>query len=101
MLIFEDIAELPAGRLGAALEGVASEDIAVALRAAAEETKGKILSALSSDASRRLREEMERIGPVRLSEVEAAQQRVAQAVRDADAGRYVSAEAQERRQLLA
>ena len=101
MLIFEDITELPPGRLGAALEGVASEDIAVALRAAAEETKGKILSALSSDASRRLREEMERIGPVRLSEVEAAQQRVAQAVRDADAGRYVSAEAQERRQLLA
>jgi flagellar motor switch protein FliG len=101
MLVFEDIAELPADRLGAALETVSGEDLAIALRTAAGEFKDKILSCLSARASDRLREETERIGPVRLSEVESAQQRVAQAVRDAQAGWYVSAELSERRQLLA
>ncbi len=101
MLVFEDIAELPAERLGAALETVSGEDLAIALRTAAGEFKDKVLSCLSQRASDRLGEETERIGPVRLSEVEAAQQRVAQAVRDAEAGRYVSGQLSERRQLLA
>jgi len=100
MLAFEDILRLPSDRLGAALEGVSSEDLAVALRTVAEESKAEVLSALSSEAAEQLRAQMEQIGPVRLSEVEAAQQRVAQAVRDAEIGRYDSA-ADERRQLLA
>ncbi|HUU59626.1 MAG TPA: FliG C-terminal domain-containing protein, partial [Phycisphaerae bacterium] len=76
MFTFEEIASLPSGRLREALEATGSAELALALRTAGKETRRKVLSVLSGAAGRRVRAEMERIGPVRLSDVEAAQQRV-------------------------
>ena len=89
MFIFEDIASLPAEMVGRALVPLACDDIAVALRTAGDEIRGKVLSGLGAAAGP-VREAMERIGPVRLSDVEAAQQRVAMAVRQVHGGTYVS-----------
>lgn len=93
LLAFEDIAHLPSYRLRAALEQFDSEELAVAMRTASRGLKSKLLESLSSQAAQRLREEMERMGPVRLSDVESAQQHVAEAVRRSESGTYVSADA--------
>ncbi|MCK4602941.1 MAG: hypothetical protein KAU28_10775, partial [Phycisphaerae bacterium] len=90
LMAFEDIARLPAGRLREALAVLESDELAVALRTAGDGLKRKVLSALPTAAARQVREEMDRIGPVRLSDVEAAQQRVAEIVRQVETGRYVS-----------
>jgi flagellar motor switch protein FliG len=101
MFSFEDIAQLPSDRLRPALAQVNAAELAVALRTAGEDVKTKVFSALSSETLRKVQEEMERMGPVRLSEVEAAQQRVAEAVRRAGSGEYLSESARQERQLLA
>jgi flagellar motor switch protein FliG len=101
MFSFEDIAQLPVDRLRPAMAHVDTAELAVALRTAGEDVQAKIFSAMPSEAARRVREEMERMGPVRLIEVEAAQQRVAEAVRRAESGEYLSESARRERQLLA
>lgn len=90
MFVFEDLSLLPPTMLASALEGVKSEELAVALRTAGNEVKNKVLGSLSREASRLVRRQMDEIGPVRLSDVEAAQDRVVTAVRRLEAGRYVS-----------
>ena len=92
MFIFEDIASLPAETVGRALAPLACDDIAVALRTAGDEIRDKVFSGLGAAAAP-VRDAMERIGPVRLSDVEAAQQRVAMAVRQVYSGTYVSDDA--------
>ncbi|MFB3890501.1 MAG: FliG C-terminal domain-containing protein [Phycisphaerae bacterium] len=90
MPAFEDIAMMPQARLRETLEHFDSDELAVALRTAADEIKDRVLSSLSPEAAGRIREEMERGEPVRLSDVEAAQQNVAQALRRSG-GQYVPA----------
>ncbi len=89
MFVFEDISLMPPRLLGEALEQIESPSLAVALRTAGDELKQKALSSLSAGAEARVREEMERIGPVRLSDVESAQMRIAEAVRRIDDGQYI------------
>ncbi len=98
---FEDIAQLPAERLRAALGGVDTAELAVALRTASQDLKAKVLAGLTRKAARRVRQEMDRMVPVRLTEVEAAQQRVAEAVRRAESGQYLAESREQDRQLLA
>ncbi|MCD4823719.1 MAG: hypothetical protein K8S55_03865 [Phycisphaerae bacterium] len=81
ILGFEDIAELPAERLAQALEPLGSEDLALALWTVNERLQEKILSALPADQCHRVRRQMEKIGPVRLTQVESAQQQVVEMVR--------------------
>ncbi len=81
MFGFEDIVHMPADRLGAALGGLEETELAVALRTAGQQVKDHIYSALPASTVRRVRAEMDRIGPVRLSDVEAAQQKVVDMVR--------------------
>ncbi|MFA6134522.1 MAG: FliG C-terminal domain-containing protein [Phycisphaerae bacterium] len=101
MFSFDDLVQLPAERLGKVLAGVAGEELAVALRTASGEVTAKVLSALPKSAAAAVAGEMERMGPVRLNEVEAAQQRVAEAARRMEMGQYVSSTTQASRQLLA
>ena len=97
LMAFEDLSHLPLYRLRTALDGFDSEELAVAMRTASKGLRAKILDSLSADSAHRLREEMEQMGPVRLSDVEAAQQHVTEAVRQAEQGTYVSgAEVKER-----
>lgn len=88
LMAFDDIERLPLEQLSDVLEDLDSEDLAVALRTANRRLRRRVLSSVSTATSRRVREQMERIGPVRLSDVEAAQQRVVEAVRRYQPGEY-------------
>jgi hypothetical protein len=76
MFSFEDLASLGEEELRAGLDRTDSRELAVALRTATKQLTQKVFSCLSAHGSRRLRARMQQIGPVRLSEVEAAQRNV-------------------------
>ena len=90
MFVFDDVALLPRTVLRSALESLGSDELAIALRTAGKVVTEKMLSSLPRDAAGKVRQEMERIGPVRLSDVEAAQERVVSAVRRLEGGLYTS-----------
>jgi hypothetical protein len=90
VFVFEDIADLPAPRLREALAPLGDDELVLALRTAGEALTKKVLSALPSATAKKVRREMDRIGPVRLMDVEAAQQRVVDAMRAAAAPRRLA-----------
>jgi len=56
------------------LRDVSNEDLAISLKLASEEVKSKIFKNVSTRAADMIKDDMEARGPVRLSEVEKAQQ---------------------------
>jgi flagellar motor switch protein FliG len=74
--VFEDIMKIPDKDIQTILKNVESAQWAMALKGASEELKSKILVNMSQRAADMLREEMEYLGPVRASEVEAVQQQI-------------------------
>ncbi len=101
MFVFDDIALLPRTVLRSALESLAGDELAIALRTASEVVTEKVLSSLPRAAASKVRREMDRIGPVRLSDVEAAQERVVAAVHRLEDGLYTSAPARKGSEVLA
>jgi flagellar motor switch protein FliG len=101
MFVFEDIASMPNKRLGAALSGAPADELAISLRTASEPLKKKVLSCLASDAGKAVREQMDGIGPVRLSDVEAAQRRILEIVCRGGQGKYVAKTSQENVEIIA
>ena len=63
------------------LKEVENDDLSLALKTASEELQNKILGNMSERASDLVREDMEYMGPVRLSDVESAQQKIVDIVR--------------------
>jgi flagellar motor switch protein FliG len=63
------------------LKEVETKDLSIALKAASDEVKNKIFSNVSERVSKMIAEEMEYMGPTRLSDVEAAQSRIVEVVR--------------------
>ncbi len=78
MFVFEDLGSVDDRGMQTILREVANEDLKMALKTVSEELKGKILRNLSQRAAEMLREELEIMGPVRVSDVEKAQQKVTQ-----------------------
>lgn len=81
MFVFEDILQVDDRGIQAMLKETENDELALALRTASEELKEKIFSNMSERAAQLIKEEMEYMGPVRVSDVEAAQQRVVDVVR--------------------
>lgn len=81
MFVFDDLMKLDDKAIQALLKEVDNSQWSVALKGASEEIRQKVLGNLSQRAAELLREEMEFLGPVRLSDVEAVQQQVVDAVR--------------------
>lgn len=81
MFVFEDLLKLDDKSIQTLLKEVESSQWALALKGASDEIKQKILGNLSNRASDMLSEEMEYLGPVRLSDVEAMQQQIVDSVR--------------------
>lgn len=81
MFVFEDLLKLSDKSIQALLKEVDNNQWAVALKGASEEIKQKILGNLSQRAAELLREEMEYLGPIRVSDVEAMQQQIVDVVR--------------------
>ncbi|MBI2506415.1 MAG: flagellar motor switch protein FliG [Candidatus Latescibacteria bacterium] len=81
MFVFEDICSLSDREVQIVLREVEQKDLVIALKAASEEVKEKILSNMSERVRLFMEEEMEFLGPMRLSEVEAVQLRIVHKIR--------------------
>jgi len=82
MFRFEDLVRLSPGDVAKIVKEVDQDDLIVALKNASHELKKIIYSTMSKRAVEALEEQLEFLGPKRLSEVEAAQDRVIQVVRE-------------------
>ncbi|MEP0813368.1 MAG: flagellar motor switch protein FliG [bacterium] len=81
MFVFEDIKMLDDRAIQQILREVETKDLSLALKNATDEVKDKIFKNMSQRAAATLQEEMEYMGPVRLRDVEDAQQRIVNVVR--------------------
>ena len=90
MFVFDNLADVDDRGIQALLREVSSESLITALKGADEAVKEKIFANMSKRASEMLRDDLEAKGPVRVSEVEAAQKEIlAIARRMADSGDIV------------
>ncbi|MGL4513296.1 MAG: flagellar motor switch protein FliG [Lacipirellulaceae bacterium] len=81
MFVFDDIGKFGPKEIQTILKSVEASQWALALKGASPELKDKILSNMSQRAADMLREEMEFLGAVKISAVEAQQQKIVDAVR--------------------
>jgi len=81
LFTFEDVINLEDRATQRVLREVDSKQLALALKTANEDLKEKIFANMSQRAGEMLREDMEFLGPVRLKDVEQAQQEIVNAVR--------------------
>jgi len=90
MFIFEDIMLVNDKGIQMVLKEIENEDLALALKTASPELRDKIFKNMSERAADLIREDMEYMGPVRVSDVEAAQQKIVDVVRRLeDAGELI------------
>jgi flagellar motor switch protein FliG len=81
MFIFEDITTLDDAAIQLVLRNVEQNDLALALKGTSQLVREKIMRNLSSRAAENLAEEIELLGPKRLSEVEEAQAKIVTEIR--------------------
>ena len=81
MFLLEDIVSLEDRAVQLVLRTVETNDLAVALKGVSESVRDKITSNLSERAAENLLDELSLLGPVRLAQVEEAQQTVIRAIR--------------------
>ncbi len=90
MFVFEDINLVDDKGIQAVLKEVENDQLAMALKTASDPLKEKIFRNMSERAAALIREDMQYMGPVKLSDVEGAQQRIVDIVRRLeDAGEIV------------
>jgi len=81
MFVFEDIVMLDDRGIQLVLREVETKDLGLALKGSNPEVAQKILANMSSRAGQMLKDDMEFMGPVRLRDVEEAQQRIVKVIR--------------------
>jgi flagellar motor switch protein FliG len=92
MFVFDDIINLDDRAVREVLKEISNDDLTMALKAASEDLQEKFFSNLSERAANMIREDLEIMGPVKLSDVEAAQQNIVKVVRRLEAeGRIIIA----------
>ena len=90
MFVFEDILLLDDRAIQRVLRDVENADLGVALKSANEEVKNVIFKNLSKRLAAMIQEDMEFMGPVRMKDVEEAQQKIVGVIRKLeDAGEIV------------
>jgi flagellar motor switch protein FliG len=92
MFVFEDVAGLDNKSIQRILRDVDAKDLGLALKTSSEELKELILKNMSKRAAEMLTEDMQMLGPVRLHDVEEAQQKIVNVIRQLeDSGEIVIA----------
>ena len=81
MFVFEDIVQLDDRSLQMVLREVDTKDLSLALKATPKEVADKVYKNMSKRAADMLREEIEFMGPVKIRDVEEAQQKVVNVIR--------------------
>jgi flagellar motor switch protein FliG len=90
MFVFEDMATVDDKAMREILKKVEGAQLTLALKTASPEMKDKILGNLSQRAAEMILEDLEVMGPVKLSDVDAAQQSVVQAAKELEAEGTIS-----------
>ncbi|HZK80983.1 MAG TPA: flagellar motor switch protein FliG [Humisphaera sp.] len=92
MFVFEDILLVNDKGIQSVLKEVDNEELSLALKTSSQELKDKIFKNMSERAAQLIQEDMQYMGPVRVSDVEAAQQKIVDIVRRLeDAGEIIIA----------
>ncbi|MBR6342712.1 MAG: flagellar motor switch protein FliG [Selenomonadaceae bacterium] len=81
MFVFEDIVMLDDRSLQMVLRDVDTKDLSLALKATPAEVSNKVFKNMSKRAADMLKEEIEFMGPVKIRDVEEAQQKVVNVIR--------------------
>lgn len=90
MFLFEDIVMLDDRSIQQVLREVETNDLAIALKGTSQEVQDRIFGNMSERAAGMLKEDLEFMGPVRMKQVEEAQQLVVAVIRRLEeAGRIV------------
>lgn len=85
MFVFEDLARVDDKSIQTLLKEISTDELAVALKSVSEEVKQAFFRNMSERAAQIMQEDMEAKGPVRLSEVERAQQEIIKVARNLEA----------------
>ena len=85
MFVFDDLVNLDDRSLQLILRHVVPKDLAVALKSGGDEIRDRFTKNMSERAAEDLKEEMESLGPIRVSQVEGAQSAIVKIVRDLEA----------------
>ena len=92
MFVFEDIVMLDDRAIQKVLREVDTQELSKALKSVDTEVQDKIFRNMSKRAAGMLKEDMEFMGPVRLKDVEEAQQKIVSTIRHLeDSGEIVIA----------
>ncbi len=81
MFVFDDIEKVDDKGIQMILKEVSTEDLSLALKTASDTLKEKIFKNMSQRAGQILKEDMETRGPVKVSDVESAQQNIVKVAR--------------------
>ncbi|WP_430882797.1 flagellar motor switch protein FliG [Fusibacter sp. JL216-2] len=81
MFVFEDIINLDSVSIQRFIREIDNNDLSVACKGATEEVRDVIFSNMSKRMAEMLKEDMEFMGPVRLRDVEEAQQKIVNVIR--------------------
>ena len=82
MFVFEDIVMLDDRSLQMVLREVDTKDLSLALKATTQEVAAKVYKNMSKRAADMLKEEIEFMGPVKIRDVEEAQQKIVNVIRN-------------------
>lgn len=82
MFTFDDLGKLDAGSVQALLREVEKDDLAKSLKGASETLREFFFSNMSARAAKLLQEDMEAMGPMRLSDVDEAQNKLVTTAKD-------------------
>ena len=81
MFVFENLIDMDDRSLQTVLREVQNDQLVIALKGASQQLREKVFKNMSQRAAEMLREDLEAKGPVRVSEVEAAQKEILKIVR--------------------
>ncbi len=85
MFVFEDLTGIDDVAMREILKNVEGKQLTYALKTASDELKDKIFSNLSQRAGEMLQDDLEALGPIRLAEVEEAQQAIVRTAKELEA----------------
>jgi flagellar motor switch protein FliG len=84
MFVFEDIVKLSNQAIQRVLKEIDNRDLAIALKGSSSEVQKVIFSNISSRLQDMIKEDIEVMGPVRVRDVEEAQQKIVNTIRKLD-----------------
>lgn len=90
MFVFDDLLMLSSEAMKEVLSKADRKILTVALKGTSDQLKNHFLQAMSQRGAEMLREDMEALGPIKISEVEAAQQQIIAVVRQLESDGVIS-----------